>query len=546
MPPAQQTIINLDWLRDPPPPTTTAFQRLVRAADWENSSIGPVAVWPRELRQMVRLIVADPCPKVLYWGPRCTVIYNEACVPLIGAKHPIMMGRDAPEVFSEFWASFDGLLADQRSTGETFVGDASMLLMERHGFLEETYFDWKLVPIISDEGLVLGSYGIPSDLTRDVIALRRTDCIKDLAHHISKCTSFEDLWQTTLSSLAEDEKDLPLVLLYSVEEQSSLASAPSSRHFTCHLAGSNGIQPDHPLARGCIDARHDVDGLASEVVKALAKDEIRILKTSDPRLRGLMDGVGWRGYGLSSYESAIVPIKVDGTASAFILVGLNPYRRYNEAYHEFLQIIGEVLGPQISKIRLSEEVMRRAEVARKATSDFHKSELRFDKFAKRSSVGLAVAGADRNLMYANNAWYEFSGMDSSKKNYNYDDWLSTVYEGDRPLALEWWEKVLKQKKEGRFQYRSKVPFQQGHMHSKNRTAICTVHPDLNEAREVESIMILVMDISELKWIEEQLRIRTKALEESEGKYRNYAEHCPLGIVRTNGEGYVQYGGFLTS
>lgn len=68
-----------------------------------------------------------------------------------------------------------------------------------------------------------------------------------------------------------------------------------------------------------------------------------------------------------------------------------------------------------------------------------------------------------------------------------------------------------------------------------------VYPDLNAAQEIESVMGLVIDISELKWIEEQLMIRTKALEESESKWRNYAEHCPLGIVRTDGEGHVQYG-----
>lgn len=52
---------------------------------------------------------------------------------------------------------------------------------------------------------------------------------------------------------------------------------------------------------------------------------------------------------------------------------------------------------------------------------------------------------------------------------------------------------------------------------------------------------LVMDISELKYVESQLRLRTKALEESESKYRNYAEHCPLGIARIDGQGYLQYG-----
>jgi hypothetical protein len=54
-------------------------------------------------------------------------------------------------------------------------------------------------------------------------------------------------------------------------------------------------------------------------------------------------------------------------------------------------------------------------------------------------------------------------------------------------------------------------------------------------------MGLVVDISELKWNEEQLSDRSKAFEMSESKWRNYAENCPLGIVRTDGQGHVQYG-----
>lgn len=79
------------------------------------------------------------------------------------------------------------------------------------------------------------------------------------------------------------------------------------------------------------------------------------------------------------------------------------------------------------------------------------------------------------------------------------------------------------------------------MYADHRTGICACYSDLNESDEVESIMIFTMDISELKWTEQQLILRSKALEESEKKWRNYAEHCPLGICRTDGEGYVEYG-----
>lgn len=112
---------------------------------------------------------------------------------------------------------------------------------------------------------------------------------------------------------------------------------------------------------------------------------------------------------------------------------------------------------------------------------------------------------------------------------------------DVDLLVEWQKKVLKEKNGGTFQIRSKEPFRRGTMYSDYRTGICACYSDLNDEGEVESVMILTMDISELKWTEQQLISRSQALEESEVKWRNYAEHCPLGICRTDGDGYIQYG-----
>lgn len=146
---------------------------------------------------------------------------------------------------------------------------------------------------------------------------------------------------------------------------------------------------------------------------------------------------------------------------------------------------------------------------------------------------------DPQIEYANDAWYKLAGLKPGT--WSYSSWLDTVVPEDRPLVEEWWTRVLTEKSGGSFQFRCKEPFRRGHMSSDYRTIMCAVYTDLNEAGEIESVMGLTIDISELKWTEEQLLIRTKEVEESNGKYRNYAEHCPLGIVRTDVDGYVQYG-----
>ncbi|ORY63840.1 uncharacterized protein BCR38DRAFT_474437 [Pseudomassariella vexata] len=527
---------NLDWMRDPPPAKMTSFQKFVRDFDWAKTALGTMEFWPRELKQMVRFIMADSQPCVLYWGERFIMIYNEASVPFIGSKHPDALGEDASVVFPDFWKYFATIISTQRQTGETASGEASMLLMERYGFLEETYFNWRMVPVIGDDGKVMGSYATQSDLTKDVIRRRRNDCIHYLSQQISSATTMEDLWQGTLNGLMSNETDVPFALVYSIEEQISATSLPSKPNYTCHLEGCLGVERGDDLAKEYLDIQNDLGGFTPSVLEALTKKRIIVVEASE--CLSSPCGISWKGFGLPSRQFSIVPLKADGEIAACLIIGLNPYRRYNQLYTWFLQVMADVIGPQISKIRLSDEVKRRSELARNATINFQKSEMRLNRFAERCIVGLSLADTDLNIIYANDAWYKISGM--SPSNHDCCGLIENVHPEDVPLVEEWLERVRTQKKSGQFQFRIEQPFRRGQMDSDHRTAMCACYADLNEAGEVETVMALLMDISEHKWIEEQLRIRTKELEESEGKWRNYAEHSPLGILRTDGKGQVLF------
>ncbi|KAK6836944.1 hypothetical protein PG987_007439 [Apiospora arundinis] len=531
--PAAPVRPNFNWLANcNRPDSLTEFQKFVLNVDWASTSVGPIDQWPQELRQLLRMVIVDSAPCIIYWGEKFTIFYNEAYIPLIGDNHPTVMGKDAADVFPDFWNFFDKIITNQRLTAEPASGDASMLLMERHGFLEETYFDWKLVPLIGENGEVMASYGTPHDLTMHVINKRRSDCVQQLTHKISRITNLKDLWATTLAGLSQDERDLPFALPYSVDQKPSMLAPPSKPNLTCHLEGTIGVDQDHELAKEYLNIRQELDGFGPVVVEALEKGEMVVLNSDHPSLSKQLQGVGWKGFGLPSAQFVIVPIKLESEIVSFLIVGLNPYRRYNQAYTDFLRYIGEAIASQIAKIRLADEVRTRAELIKKAELNFERSEWRFTKFAERSLVGLAIAQPDRNILYANDAWYRFAGVPPGTK--EYPKWLANVVEEDQALVEEWWTRVVTEKTGG-------SPFRQGHMHSEYMTIMSAVYADLDEYGEVESVMGLTIDISEQKWVEQQLLIRTKELEESEGKWKNYAEHCPLGIVRTDKDGYVEYG-----
>src|SRR5258707_2163021 len=60
----------------------------ISAFDWSRTAIGPIESWSPSLQMMVKFLLANRFPLLLWWGPRFIQIYNDAYRPILGAKHP--------------------------------------------------------------------------------------------------------------------------------------------------------------------------------------------------------------------------------------------------------------------------------------------------------------------------------------------------------------------------------------------------------------------------------------------------------------------------
>jgi hypothetical protein len=52
----------VDWISNPGAFELTPFQQVTIDVDWENSPLGPMSGWPRQLRSIVLIVCADPLP----------------------------------------------------------------------------------------------------------------------------------------------------------------------------------------------------------------------------------------------------------------------------------------------------------------------------------------------------------------------------------------------------------------------------------------------------------------------------------------------------
>ena len=152
----------------------------IRRLDWSATALGPTDTWPQSLRSAISILLPSKAQICLFWGPELIKLYNDAYIPVLGRKHPGVLGRPGREVWSEIWDVLGPLLHGVIATGEAFRASDHPFYLERHGFAEETYFDVSYDPVRDETGKVGGVFCIVSETTGRVLSERRLRTLRDL------------------------------------------------------------------------------------------------------------------------------------------------------------------------------------------------------------------------------------------------------------------------------------------------------------------------------------------------------------------------------
>nr|POF07025.1 hybrid signal transduction histidine kinase k [Quercus suber] len=511
--------VNHDWTNPAYPKPLTDFQRFIRhEVDWQKSPLGPVEHWPVALRQMVLMVVADPTPAVVFYGhpDAVAVVYNEAYTGLIGSKHPKLQGQLARVDFQELWGYLDKLLREQMESGLASVGEAHPLLLRRHGFLEESFFAFKLIPIISpDDGDYLGSYATVTERTAEVLFDRRMATVQRLGSKVAEASSLRDVWQAVIDGLAVNEHDLPLAAIYSVPSDVFMGPdmpQKTSTGQTCTLEGSLGIGPGNETVPARFDLHDETDQLAVACKEAASRNGTLLLRTIDNMLPLQLFTEGQnRGHGVPCEAAVICAVKdnLHNCSIGFLLLGLNPYRPYDAPYQDFIRMLTlQVTTPHVSNVLLRGQVEAGKVAATQSALErvqlderLAASELKFSRFADSLSMGVGIADSNGRLLYSNKRWHHLVG----------------IPEDDR-APFSFFQAFESDQEE--------VAPPDGQKHP--TTALVTAYTDTNSKGEM-MMMSCIADVSELKWVEDRLRQRTVELEKSELKYRKFADLAPVGV-----------------
>ncbi|WP_142848183.1 PAS domain-containing protein [Telmatospirillum sp. J64-1] len=145
---------------------------LMRAYDWSTSPLGRPETWPQSLRTAVSIILNSGHPMFIAWGRELTFLFNDAYRPILGAKHPGALGQPFQELWSDIWDDILPYVVRALAGEATWLEDRK-LVMQRHGYTENTYFSFSYSPIRNESGRVAGIFCACIETTQTVLTTRR-------------------------------------------------------------------------------------------------------------------------------------------------------------------------------------------------------------------------------------------------------------------------------------------------------------------------------------------------------------------------------------
>ena len=323
--------------------------RLMRTHDWAATPLGPASAWPRSLKVALNLLLTSRFEMWLGWGEDIAFFYNDAYRPTLGNKHPRSLGAPTRVIWSEIWDDIKDRLRSVYEDGAATWDRALMLLLHRHGFLEETYHTFSYSPLHGDSGRVEGVFCAVSEETERVISERRLMSLGALARGMAGVDGEIAVLRAAAAALAINARDMPFTVTYLFDAD----GRPK-------VAGMTQVPDGSALAQRAVDMREPLWNVGA------LWDDPRTVEIDLPAGMAYPKGP----WDVPPVHGAIVPLLGQGSERPLgaVVVGLNPYRPRDADYLAYLGLMAGQISSSLSGARVYDAERRRAQTLAEAAA----------------------------------------------------------------------------------------------------------------------------------------------------------------------------------
>jgi len=476
----------------------------IRKFDWANTPLGAPEQWDQSLKTCVRIMLTSSQPIWIGWGKQLIKLYNDPYKAIVGGKHPQALGQPASVVWKDIWKDIEPMLKQVMEKDEGTYVESQLLIMERYGYPEETYYTFSYSPVPGDNGGTAGMICYNTADTERIITERALHTLQELAR-LSKKNTLDEVYTASIKALEKNNKDFPCAIIYKIDEEKNMATA----------FAFGGINKNHPELPKIIDLNNS-DVLSKNLSKAVTENTIVVSETSRR----------WKNLPTGAWEvmaKNFIHVPVSGANKKFPLAvlsaALNPYRKFDDAYKNFVQLVADQISLEVSNVLILEEERKRAKV-------LEESEQRFRSMADEAPLFVWVTDKNLQTTFINKEGRKYFNLDEGLKASD-TSWKQYIHPDDVNMVLE----VMKDAAEKRQPYTLEMRLKNGH------TGNYHWFFDKGIPRFENNMLIgfigTSLDIHDRKEAEAALRV---AKEQLEVTFKN----VPAGIYQFNNQGSVEY------
>ena len=318
----------------------------IRALDWSGTPVGPIQGWPQNLCTAVGIMLESRHPMLIWWGPEFTMFYNDAFMALAGSKHPAGLGQHGWEMFADIWPTIGPMLNGVLSTGAATWVDDQLLVMNRRGLEEETYWTYSYSPIRDSDGRVDGVFTATTDTTARVLGERRLRTLRELGEIAAvEAATVEDACAAALRVLTRNRADVPYALAYVLDDDAASA----------RLVASCGLRTGSPMVPMSLpDPRYGAD-----IWKVATTGQATL--SSDLHHGTFLGGDGTIG-AASPRAAVVLPLVAGGRPTGALVAGVSPYRALDDDYQSFFDLVAGHVSAVVADVRAYQAQRQRAEM----------------------------------------------------------------------------------------------------------------------------------------------------------------------------------------
>lgn len=297
---------------------------------------------PQSLKTALDICLTSRSPILLWWGPELVELYNDAYRPVLGAtKHPRALGVPGREIWPEIWHIIGPQLDAVITEGVSTWSDTQLILLDRYGYEEETYFTWGYSPIRDESGSIGGVFSSVLEQTERVLSERRFRTLRELAAPGASAKTRDEACLQAADVLSRNGADVPFALLYLRDGNDG----------SIRLAGHTGLAPGYAASPPTVhltDSTSDVSPWPFS--RAVASGRPEVVTDLTRRFPELSDGP----WPVTPHTALVVPLMQFGhneprnSVSGFLVAAVSARRMLDDSYRGFYDLAAGHIAASIA------------------------------------------------------------------------------------------------------------------------------------------------------------------------------------------------------